>query len=290
MTAINPADLAHRAATADAHPIGAVTGLQAALDGVGKVVYDVTLNAAWKVGTPSIDPATGIITLAGHGFANNVPVEFGAGTGALPTGIAAYDSRAFFADYYNVINATTDTFQITSTVGGTTPVIPSDAGTAGWQVRGAYPFISFYGRTDFALPEIGRTLTFGIFGEMVKMTTAVASYGIAPRQAGTMSRLVYPYSPAGASAGAVMHAGSPKYTNTAGRMSIHRAAESLYFIETGTFSVGSTDRATFTAIQTYALSGGVLADSPATIGYSLVWNIANAALPRNGFRIIGWRS
>jgi hypothetical protein len=103
--------------------------------GDGTVVKDVTFNNDWKSGTPSIDTSTGVITLTGHGFSNTDAVEFGAGTGVLPTGILSYDSVAGWNTYYNVINATTDTFQITDVISGTTPVIPSDAGTAGWQVR-----------------------------------------------------------------------------------------------------------------------------------------------------------
>jgi hypothetical protein len=103
--------------------------------GDGTVVKDLTFNNDWKSGTPTIDPSTGVITLVGHGFVNTDAVEFGAGTGVLPTGISSYDSVAGWNTYYNVINATTDTFQITNVILGTTPVVPSDAGISGWQVR-----------------------------------------------------------------------------------------------------------------------------------------------------------
>ena len=103
----------------------------------GEIISDVTLTSAWKTGTATIDTGTGVITLPGHGFTNNTPVEFSDGTGVLPTGIEAYDKEPYWGEYYNVINVSGDTFQITATVGGTSPVIPSDAGTAGWQVRSA---------------------------------------------------------------------------------------------------------------------------------------------------------
>jgi hypothetical protein len=103
----------------------------------GVIISDTTYNSTWKTGIPVVDPATDIITLVGHGFANGDAIEFDAGSGVLPAGISAYNADNNGGFYYNVINATTDTFQVTSTVGGTTPVDITAAGTAGWRVRSA---------------------------------------------------------------------------------------------------------------------------------------------------------
>ena len=105
------------------------------MSGMGRLLKTLRLITIGKSGTPSIDPSTGIITLTGHGFSGNDAIEFGAGTGAVPTGILAYDSTVHWSTYYNVINVSGDTFQITNTLDGSTPVVPSDAGTAGWQIR-----------------------------------------------------------------------------------------------------------------------------------------------------------
>lgn len=61
--------------------------------------------------TITADAATDIITSAAHGLSNGDTVTFFNSGGALPTGISA-------ATYYYVITATTNTFQISATVGG----------------------------------------------------------------------------------------------------------------------------------------------------------------------------
>lgn len=106
---------------------------------MGRVLLDNTFEPVWLTGAPSIDPATGIITLAGHGLVDGAPIEFNAGTGILPAGIEKYDIDTYGGQYYNVINVggDGDTFQITVTPGGTIPVIPTDAGQSGWKIRKA---------------------------------------------------------------------------------------------------------------------------------------------------------
>jgi hypothetical protein len=104
----------------------------------GKIVADQTYNASWIAGTATVDPATDIFTLAGHGLTNNDPIEFDVGTGALPAGISAYNVDTIGGEYYNVINVSGDTFQITATPGGSTPVDVTSTGTAGWKIRKAF--------------------------------------------------------------------------------------------------------------------------------------------------------
>jgi hypothetical protein len=101
------------------------------------ILSDTTYNADWIAGTPSADAGADTITLASHGLANGDPIEFDAGTGALPGGITNYDNDFKGGTYYNVINRSGDTFQITATVGSTAPVDITSAGTAGFRIRKA---------------------------------------------------------------------------------------------------------------------------------------------------------
>ncbi len=77
--------------------------------------YDVsgktTVLTATHSHTVTITITAGaVVTWTGHGFSNNQPVAFDT-TGALPTGLLT--NRTYF-----VINKTTDTFQLSATVGG----------------------------------------------------------------------------------------------------------------------------------------------------------------------------
>lgn len=130
-TARLPIDAAHRAASSDAHAIGAVTGLTDALaDGRSEVLSSVTLLSTDHPATWTADAATDVLTSSvAHGFIVNTPIAFGAGTGALPAGLAAEP------EYYWVVAVpTTTTMQVSLTYGGAAVDI-TDAGTAGWVVR-----------------------------------------------------------------------------------------------------------------------------------------------------------
>lgn len=256
----------------------------------GQIIHDVTLNAPWKSGTATIDPATGTITLAGHGFSANMPIEFDAGTGALPSGIGAYDSDNLGGTYYNVINVSGGTFQVTGTVGGSTPVVPSDAGTSGWRVRPAYPFTSAYSQTGFNL-AVGETLTFVLNGEGVKITTGATSFAIGPLtsiSAGDMvktnSLSAWPY------LWPVWNMSSQKYSKHFIRFEIRRLATALYALRCESFSIGTDNKSSVTTHQMYTVNGAVLVKEVSTLGYTLIWNVSNAGLFRNGLRIVGWRS
>jgi hypothetical protein len=104
---------------------------------LGKLVSDTTYNSAWITGTPTADAGTDYITLTGHGLVNGDAVEFDTNAGALPGGISAYNADTIGGFYYNVINVSGDTFQITATPGDSTPVDITSAGTSGWRIRKA---------------------------------------------------------------------------------------------------------------------------------------------------------
>ena len=98
----------------------------------GTIVSDTTYNAAWITGTWTADSATDVLSCsADHGLAVNDPVSFGAGTGALPTGLSAEPEF-----YYVVSTPTSKTLTVSLTKSGSTVDITAD-GTAGWTVRRA---------------------------------------------------------------------------------------------------------------------------------------------------------
>lgn len=72
--------------------------------------------------TATFANATDLITSAGHGLQNGDIVQFTNSGGALPTGISALTN-------YFIINATTDTFQVTATPASTTAVNFTTDGT-----------------------------------------------------------------------------------------------------------------------------------------------------------------
>lgn len=126
-----PVDQAHRAASSDAHPIGAVTGLADALaDGRSEVLSSVTVLSTDHPATWTADAATDVLTSsAAHGLVVGEAIAFGAGTGALPGGLSPEP------EFYHVIAVpTTTTLQVSLTYGGAAVDI-TDAGTAGWVVR-----------------------------------------------------------------------------------------------------------------------------------------------------------
>ena len=269
--------------------IAQVRGLQTVLDAAGSLVSDTTYNAPWLAGTPSVVPATGVITLVGHGLSNTFPVEFDAGTGVLPTGILPYNSDALGGMYYNVINVVGDTFQICATVGGTVAVLPSTAGTAGWRIRRACPFTSSWWDLTYPL-DVGRTLNVSIACDGVKMTTGLASFAIAPKGAGTMVGLLSSGAFAGYSFASVISMGPQKFSKHTCTLSITRLGTALYALTCSTMSVSTDDKAVFVNTQPTMLSRSVLNESLATTGWSLIWNNANIGLVRNGARVIVWRS
>lgn len=152
--AISSALTSHVNDTSDAHDASAISVLdtagyltatdveaalaEMALTSRGVVVADVTLDGAWNSGATA-DAGTNYITVASAaGLANGTPIEFRANTGVLPGGITDYLNGAKGigdGDYFNIINLSGNTFQICATVGGTTPVDITSAGTAGWQWR-----------------------------------------------------------------------------------------------------------------------------------------------------------
>lgn len=142
MTEIRPG--AHIAASANAHAIGAVTGLTDALaDGRSEVLSSVTLLSTNHPATWTADAATNVLTSsAAHGLVVGEAIAFGAGTGALPAGLSPEP------EYYYIVEVpTTTTLKVSLTYGGAAVDI-TDAGTAGWVVKmlptpGAFSIAAF---------------------------------------------------------------------------------------------------------------------------------------------------
>lgn len=95
-----------------------------------RVISSITALSTAAPGVWSADAASDVITCSvAHGLVVNTPIAFGAGTGALPAGLAAEP------EYYWVVAVpTTTTLTVSLTYGGTAVNI-TDAGTAGWVVR-----------------------------------------------------------------------------------------------------------------------------------------------------------
>lgn len=131
-TARLPIDAAHRAATSDAHAIGAVTGLADALAAKAAlapiVSYEFTGNR--EVRPTAISTVDGTITAAGHGLANGDIVyvtrdltAVGKTTDILPTGLGIRPQP----NGYYVVEATADSFKLALTSGGAA-IVPTTAG------------------------------------------------------------------------------------------------------------------------------------------------------------------
>jgi len=89
-----------------------------------------------EISTVAISVATpGVVTWAGHGFANGTPVVFTT-TGALPTGLTAGVT-------YYVVDAATDAFSVAATPGGA--AIDTTAAGSGTHTATAVPV----GETDY---------------------------------------------------------------------------------------------------------------------------------------------
>jgi len=97
-------------------------------------LMNLTYENEWLSGA-TVDPTTGIVTLTAHGLVNYAPVGFQAGAGAIPTGWLAYNSDNIGGTYYNLKYLAADTFQICTDATLSTVVIPTDAGTSGWQIK-----------------------------------------------------------------------------------------------------------------------------------------------------------
>lgn len=99
-------------------------------------------------GTFTADASTNTLTSSGHGLTNGELVNF-LSDGTLPGGIGSFDDGYF----YYVINATTNTFQISETEGGAAVDITSaGSGTHDWYTD--YSKIVIYSELDYYTPWI----------------------------------------------------------------------------------------------------------------------------------------
>jgi microcystin-dependent protein len=151
------------------------------LDALGQAVSRATYPALYAqcapiIGAPTITIASpGVLTLNGHGLPNGAPV-FLTTTGALPTGIAANT-------ILYVVNATTNTFQLSATSGGA--AINTTGAQSGVHTVRFCPFGLGDGATTFNVPNIGErapvgyksgSAEFGWIGETVGAKTVAHSH------------------------------------------------------------------------------------------------------------------
>jgi hypothetical protein len=98
----------------------------------------------------TVDPATEVFTAPVHGLTNGTPVGIRNSGGVLPSPLSAITT-------YFIINRTTNTFQLSASVGGATINITS-AGTGS-------NFIASFKQVDSILtPDLGSLMTFDIMG------------------------------------------------------------------------------------------------------------------------------
>lgn len=107
---------------------------------MGKVLSDVTYSLPW-VGGFTVDTIYKNedgkyvkIKKTSHGLQNNDVVEFNPNGGVLPGGIEAFNS-GLIGQYYNVINATANSFSLTENPGSVYEKPLSTVGSGAWQIR-----------------------------------------------------------------------------------------------------------------------------------------------------------
>lgn len=187
------------------------------------VVSDNTYNAAWITGTWTADNTTDtLICSADHGLVAGNPVSFGAGTGALPAGIAAEP------DFYYVESApTTKTIKIKATYNGAALNITDD-GTVGWQIRLAYVLNSSQS-LDFSLySEIDMYTNF----EYIPLGATGTGYPYLAILPNTTRALLNHANAYGASNEiGLTPTTSKKYVKLPTRINIKKIAASLYHIQ-----------------------------------------------------------
>jgi microcystin-dependent protein len=120
---------------------------------VTRATYPGLLAALTKTSTVAITIASpGVITWTAHGLSGGWPVQFST-TGALPTGLVAGTT-------YYVVPATTDTFQVAASPGGT--AINTSGSQSGTQTGIFAPYGNGDGSTTFALPDLRGRVAFGL--------------------------------------------------------------------------------------------------------------------------------
>lgn len=253
----------------------------------GIKIADVTLDGAWISGA-SADAGTDRITVAdATGLTNGTPIEFYAGTGALPGGLTAHTANqegVGDGDYYNIINLSGNTFQLTNTLGGATPVDITSVGTAGWQWRVA---------GAASLTASGLNLDVDVeydvfyFIPQVKLTTTnTATY---LRLNGDFTNFLYFSVGSGLWGGNLGYCGGlvgQKYSMTTGVVKVRKIADGLYSLRIGELTMDAPDRATGTARATYNPPSYAKSDTRNVTSIAFYPSSTAHGLIRNGARIV----
>ena len=247
------------------------------------MVADVTLDGAWVDGASADAGADTITVVSATGLANGTPIEFRANTGALPAGITDYLNGAKGVgdgDYFNIINLSGTSFQICDTVGGTTPINITDAGTAGWQWRVA-------GATTLAVTglDLDKHKEYEIYMQvsLAKITTAVLQvYSTTTGYSWTGFATTWPRT----------FFSWLQTPNITGKYSMGAYNGSLRLLGTGLLQAKSqssaahtNDRSTATVTATIA-NNAVGTGSGNITGFTVVRSVADVGLIRNGSRVI----
>lgn len=254
----------------------------------GVVVADVTLDGAWNDGA-TVNAGTDYITVASAaGLANGTPIEFRANTGVLPAGITAYTNGAKGVgdgDYFNIINLSGTTFQITATVGGTTPVDITDAGTAGWQWRVAGA--STFNLTGMSLDTHQEYDIYALFAG-AKQNAVNSSYYWQFNYGTHTQFKTFGYSLDGWGGSAVNFGAllSLKYSLIAAKFNLKKLAAGKALLAGNVVSVETTDRSAVTQKTVFAETRYVDYTAQDVTNIRFGSSNSNNLLIRNGSRII----
>ena len=244
----------------------------------GSVILDTTYNSSW-IGTPSVNPFTGEFTLSNHGLVTNDPVEFDSLGGVLPSGVLPYNSDTIGGTYYNAIVINPNVFKITSTVGGSTPVIPSDEGQSVWAVRKAG--MDSILPTGLSLETHGEYEIYILYG-FAKKTTGAEGLYFRMNNISTFKSLVNRGNYA-LNTFTMGYALSQKYSMLYQNLRLKRLSVDNILINTTVSGQSTDDKSTATAINT-SIMGRIIGESEITSfnmsrssGYGVI---------RNGARVI----
>jgi hypothetical protein len=117
MGTINSTDIARMTAAADNFALGTAPGIAAAFAWIDNDIKQGTIQ------TQAITSvAASVFTINGHGFGNGSQVMFSTATGTLYSGLSA-------TTRYFIVNITTNTFQVSATLGGSPITISGGSGT-----------------------------------------------------------------------------------------------------------------------------------------------------------------
>jgi len=248
------------------------------------LLSDTTYESAWL--TSAISVAGSVFTMIAHPFASGDPIEFRPNTGILPTGVITYNNDNIGGTYYNIGKLTNDTFEIYSDVARTVKVTPTDAGTAGYQVRLAGIYSFSIDNLDLAKDQSYR-ISFANFGQAKKVASSLGA-GMKPNGVPTYDVI-----------GSSSYYSNTNFvieTLTAKKYSMSAILIDLMFMSADTATIictqrgSSSDDRSLPITNLIASTGALIKNITANITSISIQSTASASyLIRNGVQVKVWR-